>query len=71
MKNQEWLCDKCKKKSKVSYRKGENFLSVISKIIENHQKISPLCNQLSALLRAPNLQYRFRKRNQFCKINMI
>jgi len=44
MEKQEYFCEKCELKSTVHYYKGEDVISVVHLIEDDHRSRSPDCN---------------------------
>ena len=54
MKIQSYLCEKCGVESHVYYEEGEDVISVVHKIEDDHAKWSPLCKVPVTHLKAVN-----------------
>jgi hypothetical protein len=51
MPQQKWECEKCKKTGSVEYEKGADVMTVVHQLGDDHQLVSPKCDQPTGMLR--------------------
>ncbi len=54
MSSQKWECEKCQKSGEVNFEKGADVMSVVCLIKEDHERVSPSCNQPTGFIRCPS-----------------